>query len=386
MNIGVDTRCLMNKERTGVAEYTFELINALFEIDKENQYLLFYNSSEDVAKNVELWKQENVHYVGTRWPNKVFNTAQVLLGWPKLDKLVEGRGKGEGGKRTIDIWFSPNLNFSSVSSKTKLILTIHDLSFEILPECFSAKRRLWHRVINPKKQCQRADLILVPSENTARDVEGIYGINSKKIRVVEPGLCTNFKKLEINGNNVEIRNKYNLPEKFILFLGTVEPRKNILGIIEGFKNSELLAIGYELVIAGAQGWKSGPIMEKINNTPGVKYIGYVNEEEKRALYELADLFVYPSLYEGFGFPVLEAMASGTPVIASNRSSLPEVVGDAAVMVNPYNTAELSRAMEQVLKDNAWRDILIKRGKERVNVFGWQRTAREFLNLLKICNE
>ena len=281
------------------------------------------------------------------------------------------------------MFFSPNLNFTSISSQTKQILTIHDLSFEIMPECFSAKRQLWHKIVNPKKQCERADLILAPSENTARDVEEIYEIESKKIIVIKPGLCTNLQKLETGNLKLEVKRKYNLPDKFILFLGTIEPRKNILGIIEAYTHSELRTMNYELIIAGAKGWKHEPIMEKINQTEGVRYIGYVDEEDKRALYEFADLFVYPSLYEGFGFPVLEAMASGTPVITSNRSSLPEVAGDAAYLVNPYNTAELSRAMDVVLKDQSLRDILINKGKERAKSFDWQKTAQEFLNLIKL---
>ena len=395
MRIGVDIRSLMDPIRTGVGEYTHELLNALFKIDKNNQYFLFYNSFkirntkgyentkyEKMSDCVRLWNQENVHYAGTRYPNKLFNASQVLFKWPKLDKIVCGKRRGERGKRLIDIWFSPNLNFASVSSKTKHLLTIHDLSFEILPECFSAKRRLWHKIINPRKQCERADLILTPSENTARDVAEIYCIDDNKIRVLYPGLCSNFQKLETGNWKLEVKKKYNLPEKFILFLGTIEPRKNIEAIMEAFEKSCLIINHYSLIIAGAKGWKSEPIMAKINTTPGVEYLGYVDEKDKRMLYGLADLFIYPSLYEGFGFPVLEAMASGIPVVTSNRSSLPEVAGDAAHLVNPYNVNEMARAMGQLLEDNKLRELFIKRGRNKAKEFRWDKTAQEFLALLR----
>ncbi|MBU0596790.1 glycosyltransferase family 4 protein [Patescibacteria group bacterium] len=379
MNIAVDTRVLMNPTRTGVGEYTYELLNALFKIDKQNQYYLFYNSSKDVSKNVQLWDQENVHYVSTRWPNKIFNLFQKFFKYPKLDSLV---------KQDLDAWFSPNLNFTVISKKTKYILTIHDLSFEILPECFSLKRRMWHKIINPKKQCERADLILTPSENTKRDVVELYDVEESKVSFVRPGLCSNFGKLETlqfggqAGNwKRQVKQKYNLPDKFILFLGTIEPRKNIEGIIEAFEKANSINNHYSLIIAGAKGWKYDIIMDKIEKTPGVRYLGFLDESEKQALYELASLFVYPSLYEGFGFPVLEAMACGTPVLTSNRTSLPEVAGNKAFLVNPHNTSEIASGMEMLLNGDSIYNKITEEAKKHAERFSWDETAREFLNLI-----
>ena len=164
-------------------------------------------------------------------------------------------------------------------------------------------------------------------------------------------------------------------------MGTIEPRKNILGLIEAFKKSSLLVDGCSLVIAGARGWKCNSILKAIDKTPGVKYIGYVDAEDKPALYKMASLFVYPSLYEGFGFPVLEAMACGTPVVTSNRSSLPEVAGGAAYLINPYNVSEIARGMELILCEDGLREILLNNGQLTVGSFDYKQTAKEFLSLI-----
>jgi len=358
MKIGVDIRSLMHEKRTGVGEYTYELLNAVFSLDHDNQYYLFYNSYQDVSKNIPTWQQANVHYVVKHWPNKLFNLL-IWLKLIKLDKLFK-----------VDVWFSPNLDFTNLSKKVKHILTLHDLSFEFLPECFSKKRQWWHKFLNPKKQSQRADLVLTPSENTKRDVSDTYGV--KQVKVLYPGLS----ELKSSGG---IKKKYDLPDKFILYLGTIEPRKNIAGIIQAYK--QLGDKEYTLVIAGSKGWKYEKIMQEIETTEGVQYIGYVAAADKAALYQAASLFVYPSLYEGFGFPVLEAMAQAVPVITSSRSSLPEVVGSAVYLVNPNNVAEITRGMKSILSDEKLRDILVNMGKEQAGKFSWQKTAQEFIQLL-----
>ena len=280
----------------------------------------------------------------------------------------------------MDYWFSPNLNFTNLSKKIKHIQTVHDLSFEIMPECFTRKMCLWHKFLNPKRQCKKATLVLVPSISTKEDVEEIYKI--KKVRVLYPGLSSSFKSQILDISSDEIKQKYNLPEKYILYLGTLEPRKNILSIIEAFKiNYELGINNYELVIAGSKGWKNEEILQAIESTEGVRYIGYVADEDKPGLYKYARLFVYPSLYEGFGLPVLEAMASGVPVITSNRSSMPEVVGGSAILVNPYDVGEIAKAMKKILSDRQLCDMLVERGNGQSGKFNWGKTADGLIELL-----
>ena len=383
MNIVIDIRSLMHEQRTGVGEYTYELLNALFSLNnsKENQYFLFYNSYKNVSINIPQWKQNNVHYIITKWPNKLLNLL-LYIRILKLDKLVIKKYfKIKQNKFKIDIWFSPNLHFINLSKKIKYFLTIHDLSFEFLPNCFSKKRQWWHKFLKPKKQCQKADLILTPSENTKQDVIEIYNIKATKVKVLCPGLAEIFVKQVIN-NHLEVKEKYNLPDKYILYLGTLEPRKNVEAVVEAFKiNYESGLKDYKLIIAGAKGWKYEKILQKIKETKKVKYIDYVSVKDKIALYQMSSLFIYPSLYEGFGFPVLEAMSQGIPVITSNRSSLPEVAGASAYLVNPNNVAEIVQGIKLILSDKKLYSRLVLKGKEQVKEFLWQKTAEEFLNKL-----
>lgn len=372
MNIAVDIRSLMDPVRTGVGEYTYEFLRALFKIDKINKYYLFYNSHLDVSKNIPNWNQENVKIIRYKYPNKLFNFALRFFGWPKLDKLINQK---------LDYFFSPNINFTALSKDVKHILTVHDLSFEHFANCYCLKRRLWHKIISPKKQCETADLILTPSYNTKNDIIETYKINKNKISVIYPGLSTIF--LDNQKKSVEeIKLKYNLPDKFILFLGTIEPRKNLIGLINAFEKTNLKNRNYELVIAGSGGWRNNKVKQLIENTDNVRYIGYIEAEDKPALYKLASVFAYPSLYEGFGFPVLEAMAMGIPVLTSNRSSLPEVVGSCAYLVNPNNILEIAEGLSKLAEDKELNNYFVHKGKQRTEKFGWEKTAAEFVELIK----
>jgi glycosyltransferase involved in cell wall biosynthesis len=385
MNIGVDIRSLMSPIRTGVGEYAYELIGAILKIDKpapgrsrQNQYFLFYNSYNDVAEHTPLWPQQNnIHYVAAKWPNKLFNASIKMFGWPKLNKLISRNGK-------LDYFFSPNFNFTALSKNVKRILTVHDLSFKFYPQFFSAKQRLWHWAINPKKQCGQADIIMTLSENTKRDLVDYYQIPPEKISVVGGSVSTVFNRPIIDKE--KIKQKYNLPDKFILFLGTVEPRKNIIGLIEAFELAHSsLHSNCSLVIAGnGQGWNK-KIYEKALASPllnKIEFIGYVEAEDKPALYSMSELFVYPSFYEGFGFPVLEAMASGTPVITSDRSSLPEIAENAAWLINPNRPAEIADAIIKILTNTNLKEHFKKLGPEQAKKFSWETAAKEFLTLFK----
>lgn len=377
MNIGVDMSPLLSPVRTGVGEYTYELLNALFAFDTENQYFLFYNSFRDLSHLIPKWQGKNIHIVSTSWPNKIFHVCVQILKWPKIDRVIQ---KKTGV--TLDYFFSPNIGFQAISKNCKHILTVHDLSFEIFPECFSFKMRLWHAFLNPKKQSLLAQKIIVPSENTRQDIVDLYGIEKEKIEVLHFGLSKIFlEKCDNTKAILEIQRKYNLPKKYILFLGTIEPRKNIEVAIKAFVESDLSKNGYELVIVGAPGWKNRKILKTIEESASVRYIGYISVEEKSIFYSGASVFLYPSLYEGFGFPVLEAMACGVPVITSNRSSLPEVAGASAYYVNPYNISELSIAMKKICTEKNLSQFFIQKGLEHVRRFSWKKTAEQFLSSL-----
>jgi glycosyltransferase involved in cell wall biosynthesis len=394
MNIGIDIRPLMSPIRTGVGEYTFELLNAIFELETEHQYFLFYNSHRNLSKNIPKWNQPNIHYIPTNYPNKLFNFILTLTSFPKLDSLIKKRLT----LPHLDIFFSPNLNFTALSSKTKYILTIHDLSFEFFPEFYSLKQRLWHRLINIKKQCHRANLILTPSENTKQDLIKHYQITSEKIKVIYPGLSENFKQTLTNQTELDnmcskFKTTHYIPPHFILSFGTIEPRKNILGLIKAFESFKYQSTqhssypfpDYHLVIAGSEGWKNQAIFEYLTTSPyknSIHTLGAVSPLEKAVLYSLADLFVYPSFYEGFGFPILEAFAAKIPIIASNRSSLPEVTENTAYLINPHRPEEIAVAMNTILSHENIKSRLITEGYQQLEKFTWQKAAEKWLKTIK----
>jgi len=384
MRIGIDVRCLEEGRKTGVEEYTLNLLTNLFKLDTRNEYILFFNSFKSAPVDFSWIEQfPNVSLRRFKWPNKVLNFLFWYFNWPKIDKLIGG----------TDIFFMPNIIFGSVSQETKLIATIHDLSFARYPETFSWKRRWWHIFINPKKICQRADRIIAVSDSSAQDIAKLFRIKREKIQRIYSGASERFEIVDRNDSElIRVKEKYNLPFKFILFLGTIEPRKNISAIIAAYDqlqkdagNANQVEIGkYKLVIAGSEGWLSEDIFAEINASKyrdNIIVAKFIDEEDKKFVLNLASLFVYPSLFEGFGFPPLEAMACGVPVIVSNNSSLPEVVGSGGVMIDPHKPDELYRAMKDVLKNNELRGNLIAKGIIQAKKFNWTKTAEEFLKMI-----
>jgi glycosyltransferase involved in cell wall biosynthesis len=380
MIIGIDIRMLARGTKTGVEKYTTNLLANMLSLNTDIKFKLFYNGYKKVELNYDWLKLSNVELKQFRIPNRFLDISSYFFGYPKMDKLLGG----------VDVFFSPHIFLSSVSKKCKSIMTFHDLSFEKYPEFYSAGKNYWHFSMNPKKQARKADKIIAVSESTKDDLVGLYNINPKKIKVIYSGVnlvsSSEYQVLR----DLEIKKKYNLPNRYILYLGTLEPRKNIIGLIKAFEKmktfpSPSLSGGeFKLVIAGSKGWLYKDIFKTVENSPSKKdiiFTGFIDDKDKSILYSQAELFVYPSFYEGFGFPPLEAMACGTPVITSNFSSLPEAVGDAAIMINPYNSDELSSAMQMVLNDDKLKNILIKKGFEQAKKFSWQKCARETLDFI-----
>jgi glycosyltransferase involved in cell wall biosynthesis len=380
MKIGIDIRCLSEGRRTGVEEYTINLLKNLFERDRENQYLLFFNSWKKPMVDLSwIGTYSNVSLKVFHYPNKLLNFLFWYFRFPKIDKMLGG----------ADIFFLPNIAFGSFSPKTKLILTIHDLSFERYPETFSFKRRLWHWFINPRRLVREAKKIISVSESTKNDIVEIYGVNSEKIEVIHSAVSQNFKVINRNDTKlIEVKEKYSLPYKFILFLGTLEPRKNIISLVRAYdqlrklKHPELEK--YKLVIAGYNGWKYEKLFSEIRNSEfsgDISLTGPIADDDKAYLYNLASVFVYPSFFEGFGFPPLEAMACGVPVIASNNSSFPEIIGDSGILIDPDRPDEIEKALKAILLNRELREKLVQKGLKQANKFGWSNTAKDFLEIL-----
>src|SRR3989339_70980 len=368
MNIAIDIRNLMENEITGVGEYTFNLLTALFELDKSNNYFLFYNSSKNVT--VPPFNFENVKLVKFSFPNKLLNLSLKVLKYPKLDKLIFRKLNVK-----IDLFFFPNLNF--FAADCSYFITCHDLSFEIFPEFFSWKRKLWHKIINPKKLFEKAKKIIAVSSNTKSDLENIYKINPEKIYEIYSGVSEQFQKLDLSDPGRDrVRKKYHLPSKFILYLGTLEPRKNIESLIEAFSlfKQKNQSKNIELVIAGKPGWKYSSIFnsaKKSKHFKQIHFINYVNNKDKVFLYNLAQCFVFPSYYEGFGFPPLEAIYCGTTTIASHTSSLPEILGNNAIYIDPYNINDIVKSFESI--DTFSLKVVNRK-------FSWQTTAEKMLKI------
>ncbi len=371
MNIAVDLRSLHTSEFSGVESYTVNVLEQLLTHDRENSYTLFYNSFK--PKRFEYLHFINAKYKQTRIPNRLLNLSLKVLGRPHLEKLI--------GK--TDVLFMPNWNICAVDDRTKVILTVHDLSPIVMPEMYNWKARAWHSYINIKKLVKRADCLIAVSDHTKTALQELLNVPEQKITVAKLGVDQESFSPYLDVDQLRmVRNVYGLPGDFILFVGTIEPRKNLLGLIEAFEQTNSSA---SLVIAGKWGWKYKAIMERINQSKKrrlIKLIGYIPESDKPYLMKLARAFVWPSFYEGFGLPVLEAMSVGTPVLTSQVTSLPEVVGDSALMVNPYNTQDIAAGIEQLLNNEQLRSKYISGGIERSRHFSWENTATVLESVIK----
>jgi glycosyltransferase involved in cell wall biosynthesis len=359
MRVAIDIRPLLEERRGGVSIYAAETVRALVS-RASHDYVLFSNARGRVPTDVPR-ESSTVTHRFFRYPNRLFNASLAFLGTPTVESLT-----GD-----VDAVWLPNLNF--VATKKPLAVTVHDLSFVRSPRFFTAKQRLWHRLVDAKKTLRRADAVIAVSDHTKADVAETFGIPAGRIHVVHPAADARFAP-QSPADVARVRAAHLLPEKFYLFLGALEPRKNVAGIIDAF---DRLPGDAHLVIAGGSGWLNKDVFRRAASSPKaerIRFLGYVDEADKPALYAAALALVYPSFYEGFGMPPLEAMAVGTPVIASHVSSLGEVVGDAGLLVDPYVVGEIADAMAAVAEGARLRAELSRRGRERAKRFSWEESA------------
>ena len=299
----------------------------------------------------------------------------MALAFPKLDKLVKGR---------FDVVFVPNLHVTPLSAGIPMVLTIHDASWLVNPSWFSPKTRLWHKIVRPKVLVDRATRLIVPSESTAREAQAFLGADPSKIRIIPHGVDPIFSPKPTPQDH-GVRSRLNLPKRFALFLGTIEARKNVDGIIEAVRMyREKTGDRLELVLVGSKGWGSLGGSEGLGGRKDewVTRLGYVPDTDRPALYRFASVFLFSSHMEGFGMPVLEAMASGTPVITSPRGALPEVAGDAAMYADPIDPNRIEMCLEQFFGSQELQAKLSARGLERAKGFDWGETARKTLETLR----
>lgn len=254
----------------------------------------------------------------------------------------------------------------------KLVVTVHDLAFERFPNLFPRTWRVLYR-LGLRAAVRRADAILTPSRNTAEDLLGHTRVDPQKLHVTPLAAALPAGTLDVG----EVLTRLKIPAPYVLFAGTLEPRKNLVRLIRAYRRVAATGLPHALVLAGSMGWHHDPLMREIA-LPGpgeVVLTGLLAEDDLDAVYRGADVFVYPSLYEGFGLPVVEAMVRGVPTVASDTSAVPEVAGDAAIGVNPRSVREIARGIESVLADVELAERLAARGRARAERFGWDETAR-----------
>ncbi|MDH7474646.1 MAG: glycosyltransferase family 1 protein [Anaerolineae bacterium] len=264
-------------------------------------------------------------------------------------------------------------------SSCPTVVTIFDLSFLRFPKSFRRANRAYLRLFTPLS-ARRAQRVIAISEHTKRDIVHLLGVPAEKVEVIYCGVETDFYPRSV-AEVQAFRQQKGLPERFVLFVGTLEPRKNVRRLIEAY--AQIRDLGVKLIIVGGKGWLYDDIfasVERLGLSSEVLFAGYVPAEELPLWYNSAELFVFPSLYEGFGLPPLEAMACGTPVVSSDAASLPEVVGEAGLLVAPQDVEGLAEAMRRVLGDRSLREQLRERGLQQARQFSWEKTARQTITV------
>lgn len=374
MLIGIDASRAFLPERTGIEEYSYQVIKHLRDSLSEESVFLYIRPEQTV--DFELPKH---------W------TAKRLWG-PRL--WTQGRLSLEMLLHPVDVLFIPAHTVPLIHPK-KTIVTIHGLEYEFCPQAYSFFER-WYMRLSIRHSVRVASTVIAVSENTKRDLINLYHVLPSKIAVISEGYSishgvTRNQKL-VTRVNQEAEEKritgYQLPitTPYFLFIGRLEERKNVVRIIEAFGILKTkYGIPHQLVLAGKPGYGYRAISYKLQVTSykqDIVELGYVSEEEKWELLKQADGFVFPSLYEGFGIPVLEAQSVGTPVVTSNTSSLPEVGGDGAVFVDPLSAEGIAEGIWEVLSDDVFRDGIIGRGSRNVQRFSWDRCAEEIAAYFK----
>jgi len=365
MKIGVDIRALNTDKLTGVGKYIFNYLDNILQLDKDNQYYFFNSGFKKPAQNFSF-TTNNFTIKNLNVSNKILNWRLLTRLGPKLDSVFEDK---------LDLFWLPNINFCQFGS-TPLILTIHDLSFIHDRRFFSPKSRLWHYLTRVGALIQRADKIVAVSEHTKGDVINFFDVDSSKIVVINPGLETVAMDKDKARSLVA---KFALPQKYFIYVGTLEPRKNINSIIAAFDIYHKDYSDTALVIVGGQGYKSADLLKIINKRPYIKYLAYLDSPIKEALYYLSQGLIWPSFYEGFGFPPLEALACGVPVIASYRTSLPEVLKNQAIYVDPYNISDIYQALKQLTIDDKL-GATLKESLPTYEMPKWPSQAQEIIAL------
>ncbi|PYS25951.1 MAG: glycosyltransferase family 1 protein [Acidobacteria bacterium] len=361
MRIAIDAHSV-GTQLAGNETYATNLIESLAEIDRVNQYTLY------------VTRQSAIGRFANRWSN--FKVRQTLPHTPLV--RIPITLSAELRKNPVDVL---HVQYTAPPfAPCPLVTTIHDLAFEHLPETFN--RRSWMQLrLTVRRTARRAAHIITVSEYSRQDIIKTYGIAPERITVTPEAASPHFARVTSESELGRVCQTYGIRRDYVLSLCSIQPRKNLVRLIEAYSYLRESHSGAELpqlVLAGKKGWLESDIFRTANESPMAKdilFTGYVADADLPALYSGALCFVYPSYFEGFGLPVLEAMQCGTPVIVGNRTSLPEVVGDAGILIDPFNPKDIANAIARLVSNPSARDELRKLGIERAQRFNWLETAR-----------
>jgi glycosyltransferase involved in cell wall biosynthesis len=373
VRIGIDYTSAVHQS-AGIGRFTREIVRALAKIDRENEYFLFYaqgRSGQRQSREAILPDHPNFLERPIPISDRTLTIIWHRLGLPLAIDLFTG---------PVDVFYFPDFTHAPLR-RGRSVVTIHDLGFLLVPDCADAGLRTYLERVVPQSVGE-ADFVTVDSENTRNDVVTLLDVPDEKVEVIYGAVEPSFQRVTDETRLEAIRRRYRLYFRFILHVGMIEPRKNLTRLIQAYAQfREATGLPHKLVLAGKLGWLYQEIfreIEELSLGDDVVFPGFVPDADLPALYSLADVFAYPSLYEGFGLPPLEAMACGTPVVCSNTSSLPEVVGDAALMVAPTDVQGLSHALGRMLEDETLRSEMVAKGLVRASLFSWEASARKLL--------
>lgn len=363
MRIGIDVSALV-KEASGIGQAIINIIKVMMDEDKENEFFLFTYDKINLPFSLKSnWQL--VDYGGANHKQIRYFTA--------LPQILK--------KMKIEVFLGTRHYLPPFNSKIRYVALVHDLIPLRMPELFTKQHLLRFKVFTHLCKFQ-ADSYLADSHSTKADIIHFMKVPAEKIEVVHLGANQRFTPERDEEAITEVMKRYGIKEKYLLCLSTVEPRKNMLRTIQAFEQCVLEKnLPYKLVIVGGKGWNNGEIYDYVNNNnlqEHVIFTGYVSDEDVKNIYANASLFIYASLYEGFGLPPLEAMQSGIPVITSNNSSLPEVAGDACILVDPYSTEEIRDAIVKVLNSEELQQKMREKGIAQAKKFSWETCGKKML--------
>lgn len=365
MLIGVDTSRLVGSQHTGTENYTRHLVRALLKTTGPHRYRLYYNQPP-----------LSQHFPSGPWEVRTIPFPRL---WTHL------RLSWEVTHYPPDLLFIP-AHVLPVLHPRRSVVTVHDLGFRYFPKAHRPFDR-WYLEWSTQFHARSAAHLLVDSEATKRDLITAHGVSSERVTVVYPGRDESLERVEDPVVIERVKTRYGISGEYILYVGTLHPRKNLQRLVEACcrlkSDGGLGASHWKLVLAGQKGWLYEPLLRRVAElqlTSEVIFTGYVSQDDLPSLLSGASCLAFPSLYEGFGLPVLEAMACGTPVICSNTSSLPEVAGDAALLIDPEDTEGWAEGLRRLLTDAELQHSLVQRGYQQVQMFSWDRAAQQVLDV------